>query len=203
VTGSYAKRELNQNLSGHELFYTNSLISPENNMLRSKLHCKKGSNLILFLYTICLKAPHTISPPFPFLQAPHVMPCELVLEMDLPPPDKQPGKEFGGPLPCEEEALIRIQGYASESQGQNLILTVLYIPSSLDSGTPGAPQPNQGGEAVRACTLMVYCIGHRVDGGGMRFEGLGFRAQGLGFKVGLREPAGWGIETDTPRGVPV
>ena len=38
------KRELNSNLSGDEIDYTNSLILPGTNMLCSKLHCQEGFN---------------------------------------------------------------------------------------------------------------------------------------------------------------
>ena len=44
------KRELDQNLSGNEVYCTNSLISLVKNMLCGKLHCKKGLNLILCQY---------------------------------------------------------------------------------------------------------------------------------------------------------
>ena len=40
-------RELNLNLSGNEVYYTNSLISRVKNMLFSKLHCQKGFHLII------------------------------------------------------------------------------------------------------------------------------------------------------------
>jgi hypothetical protein len=46
------KRELNQNLSGNEVYYTNSLISIVKNMLSNKLHRQKGSNVIPFSYQI-------------------------------------------------------------------------------------------------------------------------------------------------------
>ena len=46
------KRELYQNLSGNEVYYTNSSILLVKNMLCSKLHCQKGFDLILFLYKI-------------------------------------------------------------------------------------------------------------------------------------------------------
>jgi hypothetical protein len=44
------KRELNETLFGNEVCYTTSLILPVKNMLRSKLRCQKGSDLILFSY---------------------------------------------------------------------------------------------------------------------------------------------------------
>ena len=50
--GFYMKREVNQNVSGDEVYYTNSLISLVKNMLCSRLHCQKGFNLIPFLYKI-------------------------------------------------------------------------------------------------------------------------------------------------------
>ena len=46
------KRGLNQNLSGDEVYYTNSLIWVVENMLCGKLHCQKGFDLILFSYNI-------------------------------------------------------------------------------------------------------------------------------------------------------
>ena len=38
------------------------------------------------------------------------------------------------PLPSKEEQFNAFQGLLSESQGQHLALTVLYVPCSLDSG---------------------------------------------------------------------
>jgi len=49
---SYMKRDLNQNFSGNEVYYTNSLILLVKNMLFSKLHCQKGFNLNPFSYKI-------------------------------------------------------------------------------------------------------------------------------------------------------
>ena len=49
---SYIKRELNQNLSGDEVYYANSLILLVINMLCSKLHYQEGFNPILFLCRI-------------------------------------------------------------------------------------------------------------------------------------------------------
>jgi len=46
------KRELNLNLSGNEVYYTNSLILLVKNMLCSKLHYQKGFNLNPFSYKI-------------------------------------------------------------------------------------------------------------------------------------------------------
>jgi len=43
---SYMKGESNQNLSGNEIYYTNSLISLVKNLLCGQLHCQKGSHLI-------------------------------------------------------------------------------------------------------------------------------------------------------------
>ena len=48
---SYMKRELNQNLSGNEVYHTNSLILPVNNMLCGTFHCESGFSLNLFSYT--------------------------------------------------------------------------------------------------------------------------------------------------------
>jgi hypothetical protein len=45
---SYLRRELNYNLSGKEVYYTNSLILPLKNMLCSKLHCPKLFKKISF-----------------------------------------------------------------------------------------------------------------------------------------------------------
>jgi hypothetical protein len=50
---SFIKRELNQNLSGNEVHYTNSLISQVKNMLCSKLHCQKELDLVPCSYTVC------------------------------------------------------------------------------------------------------------------------------------------------------
>ena len=47
------------------------------------------------------------------------------------------GKEKGGPLPSGGGWATR-QGLLSESQGQDLVLTVLYTPHSLDDGRPEA-----------------------------------------------------------------
>ena len=58
LTRSCKKRELNENPSGNELYYTNYLIAK--NMLCSQLHCQKGFNLILFSYK--LTQPFTIYP---------------------------------------------------------------------------------------------------------------------------------------------
>ena len=52
VPSFHMKRELNQNLSGNEVYYTNSLISIVKNMLSNKLHRQKGSNVIPFSYQI-------------------------------------------------------------------------------------------------------------------------------------------------------
>ena len=49
------KNESNQNLSGNEVYHTNSLILLVQNMLCSKLHCQKGCNLIRFSYEILNK----------------------------------------------------------------------------------------------------------------------------------------------------
>jgi len=48
MRATYLKRGLKENLSGNEVYYTNSSISLVNNMLCSKLPCQKGFNLLLF-----------------------------------------------------------------------------------------------------------------------------------------------------------
>ena len=57
---------------------------------------------------------------------------------------------FSGPLP--------------ESSGQDLALTVLYVPSSLDSGC--------------ACEMGIGGLELRVQGSGFRVQGSGFRVEG-------------------------
>ena len=47
------QRELNSNLSGSKVYYTNSLILLVNEILGSKVHYQKGFNLFVFLYEIC------------------------------------------------------------------------------------------------------------------------------------------------------
>ena len=42
------------------------------------------------------------------------------------------------------------------SQGQNLALAVLYVPSSLDSGTPGAKPQTLGREGAFSLLLLYY-----------------------------------------------
>ena len=49
---SYIKRELNWNLSGNEVCYTNSLILLVKNMLCSKLHRHTDFYLIIFSFRI-------------------------------------------------------------------------------------------------------------------------------------------------------
>ena len=44
----HMKRESNQNVSGNEVYFTNSLILLAKNMLCSKLHRQQSFNLILF-----------------------------------------------------------------------------------------------------------------------------------------------------------
>ena len=46
------KRDLNLNLYGNEIYYTNYLILLVKNMLCSKILCQKGFNSILFSYKI-------------------------------------------------------------------------------------------------------------------------------------------------------
>ena len=43
----YTKRDLNQNLSGDEVYYKKSLTLLVKNMLCSKLYCQRGFDLIL------------------------------------------------------------------------------------------------------------------------------------------------------------
>ena len=50
--GSYFKGELNQSLSGSEVYFTHSVILLVKNLLCSKLHCQKDFNSILSLYKI-------------------------------------------------------------------------------------------------------------------------------------------------------
>ena len=49
----YMNMELNQILSGNEVYNTKSLTLLAKNMLCSKLHCQKGCISILFSYKIC------------------------------------------------------------------------------------------------------------------------------------------------------
>ena len=49
---SYMKAELNENLSGIEVYYANSLMLLVKNMLCNKRHCQKGFSAILFSYKI-------------------------------------------------------------------------------------------------------------------------------------------------------
>jgi len=52
------KRELNLNLPGNEDYCTNSLRLLVKNMLRCKLHCQTGFDLILFSHKIWTVAGH-------------------------------------------------------------------------------------------------------------------------------------------------
>ena len=52
VGGFHMKRESNQNVSGSDVYYKNSLILLVENMLCSKLLCQKGFNVIPFSYQI-------------------------------------------------------------------------------------------------------------------------------------------------------
>ena len=52
--GGYMKRQLNQNLSGNEVYSTNSLILLVKNMLCSRLHGQKGFNSISLLIEDCI-----------------------------------------------------------------------------------------------------------------------------------------------------
>ena len=51
-TRSYMKRDINKNLPGNEVYYTNALILLIKIMMCSKLHCQKGFRLKPFFYKI-------------------------------------------------------------------------------------------------------------------------------------------------------
>ena len=73
---------------------------------------------------------------------------------------------FRGPLPSEEGTTGRLP----ESQGQNLALTVLHAPSSLDSGW------GLGVDLLLSCRFWVSVSGSGVQGS---IWGLGLRVWGL------------------------
>jgi len=77
------------------------------------------------------------------------------------------GSRHSGPRCCRcratMEHLERCQGLSPESQDQNLVLTVLYVPSSLDSGSGlrgggCAKLKKAGAEAGSYLRLIDSCI---------------------------------------------
>ena len=66
-------------------------------------------------------------------------PCSPASQSVNPETLKASGKEAQRSLPgnrfrAKREQLLRVEGLLPEGQGQILALTVLYVPSSLDSG---------------------------------------------------------------------
>ena len=57
-----------------------------------------------------------------------------MLNRSKPAPEAVTDKKTWYPLPSEEGTLLDVEWLLPECQGQNLALTVLYVPYSLESG---------------------------------------------------------------------
>ena len=76
-----------------------------------------------------------------------------------------------------------------DSHGQNLAVTVLYAPFSLDRGVGSSI----GRAMASGAVFEISVFGFRVLGFGFRVSGFGFRVSGSGFRIlgrGLREGQG-------------
>ena len=80
----------------------------------------------------------------------------------------------------------RFKELLPESQGQNLVLTVVYVPYSLDSSrTYFAKRPSEGFPAQISDMSSVSTLEFQDYGSGSEFRdhGFGTRVSGLGLRV--------------------
>jgi hypothetical protein len=88
---------------------------------------------------------NTLSSESPYTESPSKVfgkPLKKVVARPLDSGDLIPGA-----VPRKDGTTKNVSGLLSESQGQGLVLTVLHVPSSLDSGVDPTPQtvnPLQG-----------------------------------------------------------
>ena len=96
---------------------------------------------------------------------------------------------------ARREQLKRFLGLLPESQGQNLAVTVLYVPHSLDSGRGETVEFRTSESAIDMPPILarrlIWGFGFRVSSFGFRFRisGFWFRVSGFWLRVssvGLR-----------------
>jgi len=86
------------------------------------------------------------------------------------------------------EQLESVNARSPKSQGQNLVLTVLHVPSFLDTEVEAEAAKVQKQIMVRGC--MAFGCGAKVlssgiQGSAFSFQDLRFSFQGLGSRVGI------------------